>query len=147
MSGLELPAFLIEAAGLFSFYVDDFAYFKAAQRAEDEVETALLKLDIEKTRFLFWGNEIGMFSGHRQHPRLFDEAAVQLLFRILSKLHSLFTDSEQLRASYSVATQEVSRTKAVDLPKATLSSARHQAGFGHDTPLNSEPTANFKDRI
>jgi hypothetical protein len=52
MSGLEIPAFLVGLAGLFSACVDAFGYFKLAQHANEAIEVVLLKLDIEKTRLL-----------------------------------------------------------------------------------------------
>jgi hypothetical protein len=49
MSGLEVPAFLIGVASLL------------------DVEIIMLKLDIEKTRLLVCGNEIGIFTANQQH--------------------------------------------------------------------------------
>ncbi|KAF2877474.1 prion-inhibition and propagation-domain-containing protein [Massariosphaeria phaeospora] len=114
MSGLEIPAFLIGAAGLFSSCVDAFSYFKAAQRADEDIEILLLKLDIEKTRLLLWGNEIGMFSANQQHPRLRQQDTVELLERILDQIEKLLTDSETLRTSYGVRNLEETRAKAID---------------------------------
>lgn len=115
MSGLEVPAFLIGVAGLFSSCVDAFTYFKTAQRADEDVEILLLKLDIERTRLLVWGNEIGMFTVSQQHSKLRDEETVALLAQILGKIQKLLTDSETLRSSYGLKTQEPPLGKAVDI--------------------------------
>ncbi|KAK5044958.1 hypothetical protein LTR84_010330 [Exophiala bonariae] len=114
MSGVEVPAFLIGVAGLFGSCVDAFAYFKLAQRADREVEVVLLKLDIEKTRLLIWGDQVGMFSASHQDHRLLDKRVVGLIQRILSQIESLLTDSEKLRASYGVRNPDSSLDKAVD---------------------------------
>lgn len=114
MSGLEVPAFLIGVASLFSSCVDAFTYFKAAQRADEDIEILLLKLDIEKTGLLVWGNEIGIFTVNQQHSRLHDEGVITLLARILGQIEKLLTDSESLRSSYGLKTQESPRGRAVD---------------------------------
>lgn len=104
MSGLEVPAFVIRVAGLFSSCVDAFAYFKLAQRTSREVEVVLLKLDTEKTRLLIWGENVGIFSPSHQDPRLLDERVVELIQRILSQIESLLTDSEKLGTLYGART-------------------------------------------
>jgi hypothetical protein len=38
-----------------------FGYFKAAQRLAEDLNILLVKLDIEKTRLLNWGNAAGIF--------------------------------------------------------------------------------------
>ncbi|KAI8625427.1 prion-inhibition and propagation-domain-containing protein [Xylariaceae sp. FL1651] len=114
MAGLEIPAFIIGVAGLFSSCVDAFSYFKLAQHANKEVEVVLLKLDIEKARLLIWGDNVGIYSAGHQHPRLRDEARVELIQRILSQIESLLTDSEKLRASFGVRTLDNPFGRAVD---------------------------------
>jgi len=37
-----------------------FGYFKAAQRLAEDLNILLVKLDIEKTRLLIWGNAVGI---------------------------------------------------------------------------------------
>ncbi|KAF2269537.1 hypothetical protein CC78DRAFT_612488 [Lojkania enalia] len=115
MSGLEVPAFLIGVASLFSSCVDAFTYFKTAQRADEDVEILLLKLDIERTRLLVWGNEIGMFTVNQQHSKLHNKEIVTLLAQILGQIEKLLTDSETLRSSYGLRTQEPPLGKVVDL--------------------------------
>lgn len=143
MSGLEVPAFLIGVAGLFSSCVDAFTYFKAAQRADEDIEILLLKLDIEKTRLLVWGNEIGIFTANQQHSRLHDEGAVTLLARILGQLEKLLTDSERLRSSYGLRTQESPRGRAVDFLSSKSLAIFHTSSSRFWTRtasrLNSDP--------
>jgi hypothetical protein len=114
MSGLEVPGFLIGVASLFSTCIEAFTYFKAAQRADEDVEILLLKLDVEKTRLLIWGNEVGIFNTNQQHSRLHDEETVTLLARILGQIERLLTDSEQLRSSYGLRTQESTQDRVLD---------------------------------
>jgi hypothetical protein len=114
MSGLEVPAFVIGVAGLFSSCVDAFTYFKAAQRTEEDAEILLLKLDIEKTRLLVWGNEVGIFNVNLRHSRLHDEGTVTLLARILGQIKRLLTDSERLRSSYGLRIQELPQGRTID---------------------------------
>jgi hypothetical protein len=37
-----------------------FGYFKAAQSLTEDLKILLVKLDIEKTRLLIWGNAVGI---------------------------------------------------------------------------------------
>ena len=73
-----------------------------------------MKLDIEKTRLLVWGNELGIFTLNQQHYKLRDEEAATLLTRILRQIEKLLTDSEVLRSSYGLTTQESSQSRTVD---------------------------------
>jgi hypothetical protein len=114
MSGLEVPAFLIGLASLFSTCVDAFGYFKLAQHADRAVEVVLLKLDIEKARLLIWGDNVGVFSAGGPNPQLLDERMVDLIRRILVQVESLLTDSEKLRATYGVRNLDKSWERAVD---------------------------------
>lgn len=114
MSGLEAPAFIVGLASLFSTCVDAFGYFKLAQHADKAVEVVLLKLDIEKTRLLIWGDNVGVFSAGSQNPQLLDERVVHLVERILTQIESLLTDSEKLRATYGVRNLDAPLERAVD---------------------------------
>ena len=87
-------------AGLFSSCVEAFGYFKASQCSEEDLEILLVKLDIEKTRLLVWGNTIGILNDGRHHALLEDESTVALLERCLKSIEKLLTDSDELRRSY-----------------------------------------------
>src|SRR5436190_16629345 len=114
MSGFEVPAFVVGVAGLFSSCVDAFTYFKLAQRANRDAEVVLLKLDIEKTRLLIWGENVGIFSASRQDERLLNEGMAEVIQRILSQIESLLTNSEELRTSYGVRNLDSPLNRAVD---------------------------------
>jgi len=115
MSGLEVPAFLIGLAGLFSSCVDAFGYFKLAQHADRDVEVILLRLDIQKARLLIWGENVGIFSASpHQNPRLLDEHLVYIIRRILTQIENLLTNSEKLRASYGAQALNTPLDRVVD---------------------------------
>lgn len=113
MSGLEIPGFLVGVAGLFSSCIDAFSYFKTAQHADHEIEVLLLKLDIEKSRLLVWGNEMQIFSMNRQGSWLRDQSNVALLERVFLQIDSLFTNSEKLR-KYGLRVSETPLGRAID---------------------------------
>lgn len=114
MSALEVPAFLIGLATVFSSCVDAFSLFKLAQRADKDVEVVLLKLDIQKTRLLIWGDNVGIFSANHRSPELLDERLVGIIQRILGQVEKLLTDSEKLRASYGVRNLDTTLERTVD---------------------------------
>ncbi|KAK3356441.1 prion-inhibition and propagation-domain-containing protein [Lasiosphaeria hispida] len=114
MSGLEVPAFLIGLAGLFSSCVDAFGYFKLAQHADKDVEVILLRLDIQKARLLIWGENVGILSASHQNPRLLDAHLVHIVRRILTQIENLLTDSEKLRASYGAQALNTPLERVVD---------------------------------
>ncbi|KAK4097443.1 hypothetical protein N658DRAFT_489203 [Parathielavia hyrcaniae] len=135
MSGLEIPAFLVGVAGLFSSCVDAFFYFKLAQQADKYSEVVLLKLDNEKTWLLIWGENVGLFTASGQNPQLRDERVVDLIRQILIKVEKLLTDSEHLRASYGAQNLDTSFGKAVDyISRKSLNVFGHRrAGSGPET--------------
>lgn len=118
MSALEVPAFLIGVAGLFSSCVDAFGYFKLAQRASRDAEIVLLKLDIEKARLMVWGENVGIFSAINVDRQLLDSRVVELVQRILCQIQSLLTDSDKLRTLYGVQTLDAPLNRAVDYVSA-----------------------------
>jgi len=116
MSGgvLEIPAFVIGVAGVFTACIDAFGYFKLYQNATRDIEVVLLKLDIEKARLLIWGENVGILSPNRRYPQLLDERVAELIDKILTKIRELLTDSDKLRTSYGVRTLDSSVSQAVD---------------------------------
>ncbi|KEY73249.1 hypothetical protein S7711_09630 [Stachybotrys chartarum IBT 7711] len=117
MSGLEVPSSIVGVASLFSSCVDAFAYFKATQRADTGIEELLLKLDIERTRLLVWGNESGIFSVNQQHSTLRNESTVMVLGRILTQIEELLTDAEKLQL-YGVRVPGTPMGEAIDYVSA-----------------------------
>jgi len=116
MSGgvLEIPAFVIGVAGVFTSCVDAFGYFKLYQNATRDIEVVLLKLDIEKARLLIWGENVGIFSANHCNSQLLDERVAELIRQILAQIQELLTDSEKLRTSYGVRTLDSPLSRAVD---------------------------------
>jgi hypothetical protein len=106
MSGgvLEIPAFVIGVASLFTSCVDAFGYFKLYQNATRDIEVVLLKLDIEKTRLLIWGENVGIFSATHRNQQLLDERVAELIKRVLQQIQDLLIDADKLRTSYGVRT-------------------------------------------
>ncbi|KAH7021431.1 prion-inhibition and propagation-domain-containing protein [Microdochium trichocladiopsis] len=116
MSGglLEIPAFVIGVAGLFTSCVDAFGYFKLYQNATRDIEIILVKLDIEKARLIIWGENVGMLSADRRSPQLLDERMANLVKRVLEQIHELLTDSDKLTTTYGLRIPGSSFSRAVD---------------------------------
>jgi hypothetical protein len=95
---------IISLAGLFSTCVECFGYFKASQRLEEDCNILLVKLDIEKTRLLIWGNTAGILDtdSRRQSPALENETTIALVDRCLRSIESILTDTDRLRREYGV---------------------------------------------
>ena len=60
MVSFEPISLTIGIASLFSSCVECFEYFKASQSLANDLKILLVKLDIEKTRLLIWGNAVGI---------------------------------------------------------------------------------------
>ncbi|KFA71247.1 hypothetical protein S40288_07795 [Stachybotrys chartarum IBT 40288] len=116
MSGgvLEIPAFVIGVAGIFTACIDAFSYFKLYQNATRDIEVVLLKLDIEKARLLIWGENVGILSAHHRNSQLLNERIAELIKEILRQIQELLTDSDKLRTSYGVRTLDSPLSRAVD---------------------------------
>jgi hypothetical protein len=112
MSGgvLEIPAFVIGVAGLFTSCIDAFGYFKLYQGATRDIEVVLLKLDIEKARLLIWGQNVGIFDDNHRHLQFLNEEVAGVIKRILVDIEKHLTDSEELRTSYGVRSPDSPRS-------------------------------------
>ncbi|KAJ1324745.1 Prion-inhibition and propagation [Microdochium nivale] len=144
MSGglLEVPAFVIGVAGVFTTCVDAFGYFKLYQNATKDIEIVLQKLDIEKARLLFWGENLGILSADRRNPQLLDERIANLVKRILGQIHELLTDSDKLTTTYGVRTPDSSFLRAVDYLSAK-SQAIYQPSSDRFWVRNASRLADF----
>jgi hypothetical protein len=124
MAGVGEVLGAIGLAALFSSCVDCFGYFKASQRMERDSQILLVKLDIEKTRLLVWGNAVGIFdatsshSGPAQNSIINDEAACQLIGRCLKSIESVLTDAEHLTRDCGVVEQHHPRQREIDFVSA-----------------------------
>lgn len=116
MSGgvLEIPAFVIGVAGIFTSCIDAFNYFKFYQGATRDIEVVLLKLDIEKARLLIWGENVGILSANPRDSPLLNQGTAELIKRILGMIQDLLTDSEKLRTLYGVRSSDSSVPRMVD---------------------------------
>ncbi len=116
MSGgvLEIPAFVIGVAGIFTSCIDAFNYFKFYQGATRDIEVVLLKLDIEKARLLIWGENVGILSANPRGSPLLNQGMAELIKDILSVIQDLLTDSEKLRTRYGVRAPDSSVPRMVD---------------------------------
>lgn len=88
---------VVALASLFSTCVECFDYFKAGQNLEEDFELLFVKLDIEKTRLLIWGNAVGVleWEGEGQNPELNNPQKKELIERCLDSIKSLLSDTER----------------------------------------------------
>ena len=72
MTGVGETFGAIGLATIFSTCVECFGYFRAAQRMEKDCDILLVKIDIEKTRLLVWGQTVSLLntSTHQQSSAL-----------------------------------------------------------------------------
>jgi hypothetical protein len=102
MEGTSFAIGVAALASLFSTCVECFDYFKAAQSLEDDFEILLIKLDLEKTRLLIWGNAIGILktADEGRAFELGEAGKAELIERCLRKIKSLLTDTKNLQDQY-----------------------------------------------
>ena len=104
MVPVEPISLTIGIASLFSTCIECFEYFKAAQSLGDDLKILLVKLDIEKTRLLIWGNAVGILrvDDSERAPDLRDPAKVAVITKCLELIKALFSDTEKLEKEYGV---------------------------------------------
>ncbi|KLU82131.1 hypothetical protein MAPG_01208 [Magnaporthiopsis poae ATCC 64411] len=97
----------IPLAALFTTCIDGFAYIRAGQNLERDLQIILVKLDIEKARLLSWGNAVGIVRGIHdgRHSALNDQSTEARVRSILESVRVLLTDSQTLEKKY--ALQEI----------------------------------------
>ncbi|RPA80486.1 hypothetical protein BJ508DRAFT_130023 [Ascobolus immersus RN42] len=116
---------LVGLASIFTSCVDAFNLFKSAQNFPNSIQILLVKLDIEKTRLLAWGEKTGIFEENIHHHSLDNADSLQLFERILKSVQMLLTDAQALRSQYGVQSEE-STQKLSSPPAALLSSGSMQ---------------------
>ena len=119
MVPVEPISLTIGIASLFSSCIECFEYFKAAQSLANDLKIPPVKLDIEKTRLLIWGNAVGILrvDDSERAPDLRDPVKVAVITKCLELIKALFSDTEKLEKVYGlkVATQdEGTRDSGVD---------------------------------
>ena len=95
------------AAVLFSASVDCFNFVDSCRTYGRDYEMILIKLDIEKTRLLQWGYEVGLCSGDSQNG-VPDLDSNQMVERVLNCICLLLTAADKLRSKYGMKISEVS---------------------------------------
>jgi hypothetical protein len=104
---------ILAVAGLFSSCIDAFHYFKAGQCFEEDYEILLVKLDIEKTRLLAWGNSVAILDENQRNDLLDNQETLDVVQRCLKSIEGLLTDSEKLR-SYGVRNAEMPQNRSIE---------------------------------
>jgi Prion-inhibition and propagation len=101
MVPVEPISLTIGIASLFSTCIEGFDYFKAAQSLAGDLKILLVKLDIEKTCLLIWGNAVGIkVDDSERVPDLRNPAKVEVITKCLERIKALFSDTEKLEKEY-----------------------------------------------
>jgi len=118
MPAMEALGLTIGLASLFSTCIECFEYYKTAQSLGTDIQTLLVKLDVEKTRLLIWGNTVGILQAsvmEGRSPDLDNESTAGVVQRCLEQIKSLLTNATELEAKYGV--QKVIHSNAIwELP-------------------------------
>ena len=79
-----------------------FGYFKAAQSLAEDLKILLVKLDIEKTRLLIWGNAVGILKidDSERAPDLRDPTKMEVITKCLEHIKVVFLDTDRLEKGY-----------------------------------------------
>lgn len=99
---VSLTIGVVALASLFSTCIECFDYFKAGQALEEDFELLLVKLDVEKTRLLIWGNAVGVLKpeGEGRVAELDNSQKAELIERCLGSIKSLLSDTDKFRNLY-----------------------------------------------
>lgn len=99
---VSLTIGVVALASLFSTCIECFDYFKAGQTLEEDFELLLVKLDVEKTRLLIWGNAVGVLKpdGEGRVPELSNAQKTELIGRCLESIKSLLSDTDKFQKLY-----------------------------------------------
>ena len=110
---IGVTASAITMASLFSTCIECFDYFKAAQAFKKDSEILLTKLDIEKTRLLIWGSNVGILQarGSQRVCSLDNVDRSTVIEECLESVKSLLTDSFDLQAKYGLQTATEAETR------------------------------------
>lgn len=126
MEPIGFTAGIVALAGLFSTCVECWEYFQSAQSLERDYALLATKLEVEKTRFLMWGNTVGVVTPDRRDISLDLPHVPPLVERILNCMIVIFTDSEALVSKYGLqqtkTAEHDSHTPSLIAKRTTLSS-------------------------
>ena len=111
---------VVALASLFSTCVECWEYVESARSHGRDYELLATQLEVEKTRFLIWGDVVGVLKSSESerdevlnHPRV-----APVVERILNHIISIFSDSEGLTSKYGLMQEQVDRDES---KSATLS--------------------------
>jgi hypothetical protein len=130
--GLALGS--IALAGLFSTCVDCFELVEGGRDYGRDSAILLTKLEIERTRFLIWGEAVGLLesSATGRNPKLDDPQLRTTIENILICIKLVFTDTDNLRVKYGlepISDQARSPTSSSQQPDAIRVSANGLTKF------------------
>jgi len=113
MIPVEPISLTIGIAALFSTCIECFDYIKAAQSLEEDLERLLVKLDLEKTRLLIWGNAVGVLKDvpEERTPGLDDPIKVDSISGCLKCIKSLLSDADKLQKEYGLHAAQNTESK------------------------------------
>ena len=99
---ISLTVGVVALASLFSTCIECFDFFKAGQRLEEDIDILLIKLDLEKTRMLIWGNAVGILKAEDEGRavELSEPSTSTLVGRCLERVQSLLSNTEDLQKAY-----------------------------------------------
>jgi hypothetical protein len=98
VTGLTLSA--IALASLFSTCVECFEYYEATRDAAEDLKTLLVQLDLEKTRLLIWGDQVGILKTTEQGRSCYLDEHNEPLKGVFEELRKMLTRSDQSREIY-----------------------------------------------
>jgi hypothetical protein len=98
----SLTISVVARASLFRTRVECFDDFKAGQECKEDLEPRRVKLDVEKTRLLIWGNAVGILmpEGDGRVPELDNPPKMDLVERCLERIKSLLADTDEFQHLY-----------------------------------------------
>ena len=98
----EAIGFILSIAGLYSSCVDAFDQIRAARSFGRDYEILGTRFDIRKTRFLQWGDGVGLLldTQNGRHPHLDSPSLRPAVERVLHCIQMLLTDTESFKYKY-----------------------------------------------
>ncbi|MCJ1354936.1 MAG: hypothetical protein MMC33_004926 [Icmadophila ericetorum] len=99
---VSLTIGVVALASLFSTCIECFDYFRAVQALEEDFELLLVKVDVEKTRLLIWGNAVSVLKpeGEGRVPELNNSQKTVLIGRCLERIKSLLSHTDKFQNLY-----------------------------------------------
>jgi len=96
----DLTLSAVALASLFSTCIECFGYYQSAVKAKEEIKSALVALDLEKTRLLIWGDQVGICKTPAQGRTKHLDRYADSVKNTLEQLEQLLKNAEGLRDRY-----------------------------------------------